>query len=111
MDDALDTLGRTIAGALSSVTGHEVAFHELNVTVNARDIVSVMRFRRDDPRCLFWNLIDVTAVDWPAREQRFDVVYHLLSPKHNVRIRVKAPTGETTPVPSIIEVSAGADWL
>ena len=111
MDDALDTLGRTIAGALSSVTGHEVAFHELNVTVNARDIVSAMRFLRDDPRCLFWNLIDITAVDWPAREQRFDVVYHLLSPKHNVRIRVKASTDETTAVPSIIEVFPGADWL
>jgi NADH-quinone oxidoreductase subunit C len=112
MDDILDTLGRTIAGALpSSVTGHAVAFHELNVTVNARDIVSVMRFLRDDPRCQFWNLIDITAVDWPAREQRFDVVYHLLSPKHNTRIRVKAPTGEATAVPSIIEVFPGADWL
>jgi NADH-quinone oxidoreductase subunit C len=112
MDDTLDTLGRTIAGALpSSVTGYEVAFHELNVTANARDIVSVMRFLRDDPRCLFWNLIDITAVDWPAREQRFDVVYHLLSPKHNVRVRVKVPTDEATPVPSIIEVFAGADWF
>jgi NADH-quinone oxidoreductase subunit C len=112
MDDTLDTLGRTIAGALpSSVTGYEVAFHELNVIANARDIVSVMRFLRDDPRCLFWNLIDITAVDWPAREQRFDVVYHLLSPKHNVRVRVKTPTDETTPVPSIIEVFPGADWF
>jgi NADH-quinone oxidoreductase subunit C len=112
MDDTLDTLGRTIAGALaSSVTGHTVAFHELNVTVNASDIVSVMRFLRDDPRCLFWNLIDITAVDWPAREQRFDVVYHLLSPKHNLRIRVKAPTDEATPVASIIEVFPGADWF
>ena len=112
MDDTLDTLGRTIAGALpTSVTGHTVAFHELNVTVNASDIVSVMRFLRDDPRCLFWNLIDITAVDWPAREQRFDVVYHLLSPKHNVRVRVKSPTDEATAVPSIIEVFPGADWL
>jgi NADH-quinone oxidoreductase subunit C len=112
MDDTLDTLGRTIADALpSSVTGHEVAFRELNVTAKASDIVSVMRFLRDDPRCLFWNLIDITAVDWPAREQRFDVVYHLLSPKHNVRIRVKTLTDETTPVPSIIEIFPGADWM
>ncbi len=49
-----------------------------------------MRFLRDDPRCQFWNLIDVTAVDWPGRERRFDVVYHLLSPKQNTRIRVKS---------------------
>src|SRR5271170_5459554 len=109
MDDMLDTLGRTIAGALSSsVTGHAVAFHELNVTVNASDIVSVMRFLRDDPRCLFLNLIDITAVDWPAREQRFDVVYHLLSPKHNLRVRIKMETDESTPVPSIIEIFPGA---
>ena len=53
----------------------------------------------------------MTAVDWPSRERRFDVVYHLLSPKHNPRIRVKAETDETTPVPSIIEVFPGADWF
>ncbi len=112
MDETLDRLGRTIAGALSSsVTGYAVAFHELTVNANARDIVSVMRYLRDDPNCLFWNLTDVTAVDWPGRERRFDVVYHLLSPKHNMRIRVKAETGETTPVPSIIEVFPGADWF
>ena len=84
---------------------------ELTVTAKAADIVAVMRFLRDDPRCQFWNLIDITAVDWPGRERRFDVVYHLLSPKHNVRIRVKAETDETTPVPSIIEVFPGADWF
>ena len=70
-----------------------------------------MRFLRDDPRCLFWSIIDVTAVDWPGRERRFDVVYHLLSPKHNVRIRVKAPAEEAVPVPSIVEVFPGADWF
>ena len=72
---------------------------ELTVAAQARDIVSVMRFLRDDPRCLFWNIVDVTAVDWPGREQRFDVVYHLLSPKHNVRIRVKIAVDEGDPVP------------
>ncbi len=70
-----------------------------------------MRFLRDDPRCLFWIIIDVTAVDWPGRERRFDVVYHLLSPKHNFRVRLKVETDETTPVPSIIEVFPGADWF
>jgi len=112
MDDAtLDTLGKTIAGALaSSVTNYALAHGELTVTVRPRDVVAVMRFLRDDPRCLFWCFIDVTAVDWPGRERRFDVVYHLLSPKHNVRVRVKTETDETTPVPSIIDVFPGADW-
>jgi NADH-quinone oxidoreductase subunit C len=112
MDDKLDTLGRSIAEALpSSVKGYSIAYHELTLSAEARDIVPLMRFLRDDPRCLFWNIVDVTAVDWPARERRFDVVYHLLSPKHNVRIRVKIETDETTPVDSIIEVFPGADWF
>ncbi|MGB6541055.1 MAG: NADH-quinone oxidoreductase subunit C [Xanthobacteraceae bacterium] len=112
MDDTLDSLGRTVVDALSpAVTAYSIAHHELTVSAQARDIVSVMRFLRDDPRCLFWNIIDVTAVDWPSRERRFDVVYHLLSPKHNFRIRVKAETDETAPVPSIIEVFPGADWF
>ena len=112
MDETLDTLGRTIVEALArSVTGYAIAHHELTVAAQARDIVSVMRFLRDDPRCLFWSIIDVTAVDWPGRERRFDVVYHLLSPKHNVRVRVKIETDEATPVASIIEVFPGADWF
>ena len=79
MDDTLDSLGRTVVDALSpAVTAYSIAHHELTVSARARDIVSVMRFLRDDPRCLFWNIIDVTAVDWPSRERRFDVVYHLL---------------------------------
>ena len=95
MDEALDTLGRTIADALpASVKGYTIAHHELNVQAQAADIVAVMRFLRDDSRCLFWNIIDVTAVDWPGRERRFDVVYHLLSPKHNVRVRVKIEVDE-----------------
>jgi len=111
MDATLDTLGRTIASALAAaVTRYSVDFGELTVAARAADIVAVIRFLRDDANCRFLNLIDVTAVDWPGREQRFDVVYHLLSPQHNTRVRVKAQTDEVTPVPSIIEVFPGADW-
>jgi NADH-quinone oxidoreductase subunit C len=70
-----------------------------------------MTFLRDHPRCQFWSFIDVTAIDWPGREPRFDVVYHLLSPKQNRRIRVKSAVGEDEPVPSIIGVFPGADWF
>ncbi len=112
MDETLDTLGRTIADALpASVKSYAIARHELTVQAQAADIVAVMRFLRDDPRCLFWSFIDVTAVDWPGRERRFDVVYHLLSPKHNVRVRVKIEVDEATPVASIIEVYPGVDWF
>ncbi|HXX05050.1 MAG TPA: NADH-quinone oxidoreductase subunit C [Xanthobacteraceae bacterium] len=112
MDETLETLGRTIAEALThSVKGYAIAHHELTLQAEAADIVSVVRFLRDDPHCLFWSIIDLTAVDWPGREKRFDVVYHLLSPRHNVRVRVKIEVDEDAPVASIIEVFPGADWF
>ena len=113
MDDtALDTLGQTIAGALgSAVTGHAVSFGQLTLNVEAARIVEVVTFLRDNPNCRFVSFIDVTAVDYPGREKRFDVVYHLMSPVLNARIRLRAEAGETTQVPSIIDVFPGADWF
>ena len=112
MDGTLDRLGETIAGALAgSVLGHWVANDELTVMVSPRDIVKVMTFLREDERCQFLSFIDVTAIDWPSRPNRFDVVYHLMSPKLNLRIRVKAEVGEDIAVPSMISVFPGADWF
>ncbi|HET7252965.1 MAG TPA: NADH-quinone oxidoreductase subunit C, partial [Xanthobacteraceae bacterium] len=112
MDETLDKLGEIIAGALpGSVTSHSVALGELTVKAVAGDIVKVATFLRDDERCQFLSLLDVTAVDWPGREHRFDVVYHLLSPKQNLRIRVKLEVDEKTPVASIIDVFPGANWF
>jgi NADH-quinone oxidoreductase subunit C len=112
MEGTLDRLGETIAGALGgSVLGHWVAYDELTVIASPRDIVKVMAFLRDDDRCQFWNFTDITAIDWPARQNRFDVVYHLLSPKQNVRMRVKVEVGEDAAVPSISSVFPGANWF
>jgi NADH-quinone oxidoreductase subunit C len=112
MDDRLDKLGETIAGALpGSVVGYRVANGELTVNAIPGDIVKLAAFLRDDERCQFWSIVDITAVDWPSRERRFDVVYHLLSPKQNLRVRVKLEVDERTPVPSIISVFPGANWF
>ena len=112
MEETLDTLGAAISRALApSVTGHELAFGELTLHANAADMVKVATFLRDDARCRFTCIIDITAVDRPAREQRFDVVWHFLSPTKNTRIRVKAKADENTEVPSIISVFRGADWF
>jgi NADH-quinone oxidoreductase subunit C len=113
MDDGrLDALGQTIVSALpGAAIEHKVAFNQLTVAVHTDKIVEVARFLRDDPGCRFVSLIDVTAVDYPKREKRFDVVYHLLSPTLNARIRLRAEADETTQVPSIIEVFPGADWF
>jgi NADH-quinone oxidoreductase subunit C len=105
-------LGETIKAALpGAVTGSSVAFGQLTLNVDATRVVDVVRSLRDDPALRFVSFIDVTAVDYPGREKRFDVVYHLLSPTLNERIRLRAEASETTQVPSIIEVFPGADWF
>ncbi|MBN8973938.1 MAG: NADH-quinone oxidoreductase subunit C [Rhizobiales bacterium] len=113
MDDTrLETLGQTIVGALPGVaTGYEVTFDQLTINVEISRIVEAMRFLREDPRCRFVSFIDATAVDYPSREKRFDIVYHLLSPTLNERIRIKGVADETTQVPSIIGVFPGTDWF
>jgi len=108
----LAELGETIKTALpQAVTGCSVAFDQLTVTVQPDQIVDVVKYLRDEPSLRFVNITDVTAVDYPGREKRFDVVYHLLSPTLNTRIRVRAEADETTQVPSIIDVFPGADWF
>jgi len=110
--EQLEDFGRKIAAALpGAVTGQTVAYGELTIDARASDIVKVVTHLRDDPACEFVNIIDVTAVDWPSREKRFDVVYHFLSPTKNARIRVKIETDEATPVASITDVFPGANWF
>jgi NADH-quinone oxidoreductase subunit C len=83
---------------------------ELTVVCRKVDIEEFMRFLRDDKKCQFKMLIDLCGVDWPKREKRFDVVYHLLSLTRNVRIRVKVSVKELS-VPSICSVHPCADWF
>ncbi|WP_339765443.1 NADH-quinone oxidoreductase subunit C [uncultured Hoeflea sp.] len=89
----------------------EISYGELTVHTQADKIVELMTFLRDDAQCKFISFIDCCGVDWPGRADRFDVVYHLLSPHQNFRIRVNLTTGEDTPVPSITGVFPGADWF
>ncbi len=113
MDAAqLSALGETIVAALPGVAlGHDVAFDQLTVEVKVEAMVEAARFIYGDPRCRFVNITDVTAVDYPGRAERFDVVYHFLSPMLNTRLRLRARASETTQVPSIIGVFPGADWF
>ena len=112
MSETLTTLGEHILAALpEKATRFEFAWGELNLYAEAAEIISVLSFLRTDEKCLFWNIIDICGVDYPGRPKRFDVVYHLLSPRHNFRIRVKIEADETTPVASCISVYPGADWF
>ncbi|NNF80061.1 MAG: NADH-quinone oxidoreductase subunit C [Rhizobiales bacterium] len=110
--DALRELTEHVSAELESVlVSSEVAYGELNIVVVADQLLKVLKFLRDDPTCRFVVPIDITGVDYPGREKRFDVVYHLLSPYQNQRIRVKVETDENTPVPSAISIFPMADWF
>lgn len=112
MDDSLNELGEYLELKLGeAVDSWSVAYGELNVIIGRADIIKVMNFLRDDSRCLFSVLIDICGVDYPERSKRFDVVYHLLSPRQNQRIRVKLETDESSAVHSIIEVYPAANWF
>jgi len=109
--DKLNTLGEKIAAELGeAVKSFAVAFGELSVNVQSDAIVRVLTYLRDDPNCRFVCFIDISGVDYPEREDRFDLVYHLLSPYRNLRVRVKIETDERTPIPSVIGVFPGANW-
>lgn len=88
-----------------------IANGELTITTGNADYHDFVKFLRDDERCKFISFVDLCGVDWPARENRFDVVVHLLSPTNNLRIRVKAAVGEDDPVASITDLFMGAEWF
>jgi NADH-quinone oxidoreductase subunit C len=99
-----------------SVEGYLFAGRELVVRARRTDIERVLYFLRDDKECTFQLLMDITAVDYPERiasenAERFDVVYTLLSLRHNQRIRVKVGVAEDTLVPTVTGIFSTAGWL
>src|SRR5690606_36478483 len=111
MSETLTELSAHLAERLGDrITQTKLEYGELSVTVEAEHLVPVLTFLRDDPQCQFVSFIDISGVDYPERERRFDVDYHLLSPRRNMRIRVRVMAGEEEPVPSATAVYPGADW-
>ena len=109
---ALAELGEMIAaGRPNDVLDYKVAFGELTLTVHAGAIVGLVQALRDDPACRFSTLVDITAVDYPERPARFDVVWHFLSMYTNQRIRLKAAIREDELVPSITGLIPTANWF
>ncbi|MCW5696667.1 MAG: NADH-quinone oxidoreductase subunit C [Bauldia sp.] len=112
MDEALDEIAEILAFTHpTAVLDRQLAFGELTLTIARDKIAPVARTLRDDPKLAFVSLIDICGVDYPARAERFDVVYHFLSPTQNLRLRLKVTTDADTPVPSLVPVFAGADWF
>ncbi|CAN7244195.1 NADH-quinone oxidoreductase subunit C [Rhizobium rhizogenes] len=112
MSEALNELATYLTEVRGALISHsEIKYGELNVTTSAENVIALLTFLRDDAKCGFVNMTDICGVDWPQRPDRFDVVYHLLSPKKNLRIRIKVPVGEDQPVPSACGIYPGADWF
>ncbi|MCP9231216.1 NADH-quinone oxidoreductase subunit C [Mesorhizobium sp. M0045] len=108
LNDLSTYLGEKLTGRIGEVV---FAYGELTISVEPRDLIEVVTFLRDDPKCQFISIIDVCGADYPSRAKRFDVVYHLLSPRQNIRIRIKVQADEETLVPSITGIYPGADWF
>lgn len=112
MSEALNDLAGYLGEKLGAKLKESVvAYGELTITVEPDDLIGVLNFLRRDAQCQFASFIDASGADYPSRAKRFDVVYHLLSPRQNQRIRVKINTDEETPVPSATDVFPGADWF
>ena len=109
---ALEAMVATIQSTQADkLTGTSVVGDEVSVTVAAAALPELLTWLRDEPSLLFRELIDLCGVDYPERERRFEVVYHLLSMHHNLRLRVKVETDEATPVPSVVGVYPTAGWF
>ena len=110
--ETLADINDLIATALGDrLVDSTIAHGELTISVDAAEIGNVLRYLRDDPSLQFVCFIDICGVDYPARRRRFDVVYHLLSPKQNARIRVKVQADEKQMIPSVIDVFPAAEWF
>jgi len=111
MDQALKELGGYIRDNLgSSVVDVTVRLGELSVEIERADVLRVLKFLRDDANCQFLTLLDVCGVDYPDDDERFEIVYHLLSMTHNTRVRIKLRTDEDTPVDSATGLFNAANW-
>ena len=112
MTEALKELGAHIElKRPDCVLGWDVAFDELTINVTPANIAPFVEFLRNDPTCRFSTLVDVTAVDYPERSKRFDVVYHFLSMYQNQRVRLRVSVREDEMVPSIVPVHPSANWF
>ncbi|RLQ87670.1 NADH-quinone oxidoreductase subunit C [Notoacmeibacter ruber] len=108
MRDLADYLGEKLGDTIEQSI---VAYGELTLVVAPEKLTKVLNFLKTDTQCQFISYIDGAGVDYPARQKRFDMVHHLLSPRQNMRIRVKVETDEETPIPSVTDVFPGADWF
>jgi NADH-quinone oxidoreductase subunit C len=112
MTEALKELGTHLEMKRTDcVLSWEVSNDELTVTIAPSSVVSFIEFLKTDGTCQFSSLVDITAVDYPQRSKRFDVIYHFLSMYQNHRIRLRVQIREDEMIPSIIDVHPSSNWF
>ena len=112
MTEALQELGTHLEMKRTDcVLSWEVSNDELTVTIAPTSVVAFVEFLKSDGACQFSSLVDITAVDYPQRSKRFDVIYHFLSMYQNHRIRLRVQIREDEMVPSIIDVHPSSNWF
>ena len=111
-DEALIELSEVLSVARpDALLESRIATGELTVVTSPAEIVDLLKFLRDNAACLFTTLVDICGVDYPDRDARFEVVYHLLSMRQNQRIRVAVQVAEDEMVPSVTGLFPAADWF
>ena len=95
----------------ATITGGETAFGEVTLHAEPAQILSVLNMLQSAADLRFVSFIDLCGADYPEREKRFDVVYHLLSPYKNSRVRIKVQVDEAGEVPSAVSIFSAADWF
>lgn len=112
MTEALNELNEVIAAARGdAVKASRVTHGELTLVTDAAHIVDLLKYLRDNAVCQFTTLVDICGVDFPERDQRFEVVYHMLSMRQNQRIRISLSVAEDELVPSVVDLFPAADWF
>jgi len=112
MSITVKDLEKTVNSGLStSIKKSEINFDQLFIDIDLEDLISTILFLRTNNKCRFKQLIDITAVDYPAKEKRFKMVYLLLSHENNSRIIININVDEKTAIPSITKIFPSANWM
>jgi len=110
MPDILENILSTIKENCKINDGF-IKFEQIQITINPEELISTLEFLKDNDICQFRQLTDIAGVDFPERLNRFDIVYHFLSFKNNVRIRVKTEISENSAIQSITHLFPAANWF
>ena len=112
MPTTISDLEKSVNSALTTaIKTSKIYFNQLYLEIDIDNLYSTILYLKTNNKCRFKQLIDITAVDYPDREKRFNIVYFLLSHENNLRIIVSASIEEKKTVPSITKIYPSANWM